>query len=96
MNAANTHLEIRREAVVNAHIEAESIAHDVKAALATFSKPRYEVPAAGVIADGAEAVEGLLNQLLGAFPRFLARERSYLPQRKCRCSRGQVRRNASR
>src|SRR6185295_18205068 len=63
-------LRARREAVVNAHIEAEAVSHDVAAALATFREPRYEVPAVGVIADGAEAVEGLLGQLLGAFPDF--------------------------
>jgi predicted ester cyclase len=61
-------LRARREAVINAHIEAEAVTHDVSAALATFHRPRYEVPAVGAIADGAEAVQGLLNQLLGAFP----------------------------
>ena len=60
----------RREAVVNAHIEAEAVKHDVAAALATFSHPRYEVPAMGGIVDGGEAVEGLLSQLLAAFPDF--------------------------
>jgi len=59
-----------REAVVNAHIEAEAVKHDVAAALATFHHPRYEVPAVGAIADGREAVHGLLTQLLSAFPDF--------------------------
>ena len=59
-----------REAVVNAHIEAETVKHDVAAALATFHHPRYEVPALGAIADGADAVHGLLTQLLQAFPDF--------------------------
>ncbi|SAL34826.1 SnoaL-like polyketide cyclase [Caballeronia terrestris] len=63
-------LRTRRDAVVNAHIEAEAVRHDVAAALATFRNPRYEVPAVGLIADGADAVEGLLNQLLAAFPDF--------------------------
>ena len=63
-------LRARREAVVNAHIEAETVTHDVAAALATFHHPRYEVPAVGAIADGEEAVQGLLSQLLGAFPDF--------------------------
>ena len=63
-------LRARREAVVNAHIEAETVTHDVAAALATFHHPRYEVPAVGAIADGGEAVEGLLSLLLGAFPDF--------------------------
>ena len=61
-------LRASREAVVNAHIEAEAVSHDVAAVLATFHHPRYEVPAVGVIADGAEAVHGLIDQLLGAFP----------------------------
>ena len=63
-------LRARREAVVKAHIEAETVTHDVAAALATFRHPRYEVPAVGAIADGPEAVHGSLSQLLGAFPDF--------------------------
>ena len=63
-------LRERREAVVNAHIVAETVTHDVAAAVATFRHPRYEVPAVGAIADGPEAVHGLLSQLLGAFPDF--------------------------
>ena len=61
-------MRVRREAVVNAHIEAEAVKHDVAAAIATFHHPRYEVPAVGAIADGEEAVHGLLTNLLGAFP----------------------------
>ena len=64
------HLRARREHTVDAHIQAETTAHDIRAALATFRRPRYEVPAFGAVADGAEAVEGLLGQLLGAFPDF--------------------------
>ena len=63
-------LRARREMVVNAHIAAESVAHNAAATLATFHQPRYEVPAVGVIADGAEAVEGLLQMVLTAFPDF--------------------------
>jgi SnoaL-like polyketide cyclase len=71
MMTTDTHdLRAKREAVVNAHIEAEAVTHNVAAALATFHRPRYEVPAVGAIADGGEAVEGLLNLLLGAFPDF--------------------------
>jgi predicted ester cyclase len=71
MTTANTpSLRERREQIVRAHIEAETVTHDIGAAVATFYHPRYEVPAAGVIADGSEAVEGLLGQLLGAFPDF--------------------------
>ena len=68
MATAASTLRERREAIVDAHIEAEAVKHDVSAALGTFHKPRYEVPAVGVVADGAEAVRGLLGQLLGAFP----------------------------
>lgn len=63
-------LRTRREQIVERHIQAETAAHDIQEALATFRHPRYEVPAFGAIADGAEAVEGLLGQLLGAFPDF--------------------------
>ena len=63
-------LRARREEIVAAHIHAETASHDVAATLATFRHPRYEVPAFGAIAEGAEAVEGLLGQLLGAFPDF--------------------------
>jgi len=63
-------LRTRRDAVVKAHIDAETIQHDVAAALATFHHPRYEVPAMGAVVDGGDAVEGLLTQLLGAFPDF--------------------------
>jgi hypothetical protein len=64
------HLRARRERIVDEHIQAETVAHDIGAAIATFRRPRYEVPAFGAIADGTEAVEGLLRQLLGAFPDF--------------------------
>ena len=59
-----------RELIVNEHIEAEAIRHDVTATVETFKHPRYEVPALGVVADGAEAVNGLLGALLTAFPDF--------------------------
>jgi hypothetical protein len=67
-------LRARREAVVNAHVEAEAVKHDVAAALATFHHPRYEVPAAGLIADGSEAVAEFLNRFLGAFPDLWLRK----------------------
>ncbi len=63
-------LRARRETLVNAHIEAEAVQHDVAAALATFHRPRYEVPAMGAVVDGGDAVHGLLTQLLAAFPDF--------------------------
>jgi predicted ester cyclase len=63
-------LRERREAIVNAHIEAEAVNHDVAATVATFRHPRYEVPALGAIVDGAEAVNGLVTGLIAAFPDF--------------------------
>ncbi len=63
-------LRSQREAIVNAHIEAEAVAHDVAATVATFQHPRYEVPALGAVADGAEGVHGLVSVLLSAFPDF--------------------------
>jgi steroid delta-isomerase-like uncharacterized protein len=63
-------LRKRRNAVVDAHIAAETVKHDVAAALATFYHPRYEVPAMAAVADGGEAVQGLLTALLTAFPDF--------------------------
>jgi hypothetical protein len=69
MNASsNQALRAAREAVVRAHVEAETIQHSVTATIATFRHPRYEIPAFGVVADGAEAVENLLNGFLRAFP----------------------------
>jgi steroid delta-isomerase-like uncharacterized protein len=63
-------LRARRDAVVDAHIAAEAVQHDVAAALATFHHPRYEVPAMGAIMDGSDEVQGLLTGLLTAFPDF--------------------------
>ena len=60
----------KRESIVNEHIEAETIQHDVEATVKTFIHPRYEVPALGTVADGAEAVTQLLGALLTAFPDF--------------------------
>ncbi|MBV9268618.1 MAG: ester cyclase [Acidobacteriaceae bacterium] len=68
-NVAETN-RAQRESIVNEHIEAEAIRHDVTAALKTFKHPRYEVPALGAVADGTEAVNGLLGALLTAFPDF--------------------------
>jgi steroid delta-isomerase-like uncharacterized protein len=68
--AAAQSLRAQREAVVNAHIEAEAVRHDVAATLATFRTPRYDVPAMGGLVDGEGAVTALLTQLLSAFPDF--------------------------
>jgi hypothetical protein len=58
-----------RESIVNEHIEAEAVRHDVAATVKTFKHPRYEVPALDTVADGAEALSGFL-QALAAFPDF--------------------------
>jgi steroid delta-isomerase-like uncharacterized protein len=63
-------LRTRREAVVNAHIEAEAVKHDVAATLATFKHPRYDVPALGGVVDGAAAVDALMHGVLAAYPDF--------------------------
>lgn len=68
--ATVTNIRAHREAIVNAHIEAEAINHDVAATVATFRHPRYEVPALGVVVDGPEAVSGLVGGLISAFPDF--------------------------
>jgi predicted ester cyclase len=67
---ATESIRARREAIVNAHIEAEAVTHDVAATVATFRHPRYEVPALGAVADGAEAVNGLVSGLFAAFADF--------------------------
>jgi hypothetical protein len=70
MPARSEALAAKRRNIVQAHIEAEASTHDVAAALRTFHHPRYEVPALAAIADGSEAVTGLLNALLAAFSDF--------------------------
>ncbi|MGA2205640.1 MAG: ester cyclase [Terracidiphilus sp.] len=67
-------LRARREGVVKAHIEAEAVKHDVAAALATFTRPKYDVPALGGVVDGAAGVDALLHGLLDAYPDFWLRE----------------------
>ncbi len=59
-----------RESIVYAHIQAETVHHDIDATIATFHHPRYEVPAMGGTIDGREAVQSLLSALLTAFPDF--------------------------
>ena len=65
-----TSLRSQREAVVDVHIQAEAVAHDPAATVATFRHPRYEVPALAPVVDGADAVQGLVTGLLSAFPDF--------------------------
>jgi hypothetical protein len=67
---ASPGLRAQREAIVNAHIEAEAVTHSPAATVATFRHPRYEIPALAPVVDGAEAVNGLITGLLAAFPDF--------------------------
>jgi predicted ester cyclase len=68
--AVSDSMRARREAIVNAHIEAEAVTHDPAATVATFRRARYEVPALGAVVEGAEGVNGLVGGLLAAFPDF--------------------------
>ncbi len=78
MSTAETDtLRARRKAIVHAHIRAEGVDHDVESALATFTRPRYDVPALGGVVDGAEGVDGLLHALLRAYPDFWQRETAW-------------------
>lgn len=58
-------LRFRRESIVARHVAAEN-QHDVEATIATFHHPRYEVN--GKHSDGADAVRGLLQDLMNGFP----------------------------
>ena len=62
--------EIRtaREAVIQAHVVAETHQHSVAATIATFRHPRYEIPAFGLIAEGASEVNDFLTVFLRTFP----------------------------
>jgi predicted ester cyclase len=68
--ATTQNVRTRREAVVQAHIKAEAVDHDVASVVASFRHPRYEVPALTAVADGTKAVEVLVGSLLSAFPDF--------------------------
>lgn len=66
----------RREAVVKAHFKAETVDHDISAALATFREPRYEVPAAATIAAGTAAVWDFLSGVFEAFPDLWLKQKA--------------------
>ena len=72
--ASVSDVRMHREAVVKAHLQAEAVDHNVAATVATFSKPRYEVPAVGAIVDGAEGVHAFVEQVLTAFPYLWVRQ----------------------
>jgi predicted ester cyclase len=55
-----------RRAVVIEHVDAEA-RRDVEGSLATFARPRYELPGDEVL-DGVDAVTAHYRQLFGGFP----------------------------
>ncbi len=63
-------LREKREATVLEHFEAERRG-DFDAALATFARPRYELPG-GEIVDGADAVAAYYDELAAALPDLSA------------------------
>ena len=69
MPSPTPNLRERREEIVREHIEAEN-AHDVRRAIATFHRPRYEVAPFGSPNDGADSVHELLSGMFAAFPDF--------------------------
>lgn len=60
-------LEIERDRVVRAHMDAEARG-DFAAAQATFHHPRYEIVATGEVHDGADAVAAFYGETARAFP----------------------------
>ncbi|HVF14497.1 MAG TPA: ester cyclase [Acidimicrobiales bacterium] len=60
----------RRLAIVEEHVRLEN-GHDFPACLAVFDHARYEVVPTGEVFDGAEAVDGFLEQNRRAFPDFV-------------------------
>jgi steroid delta-isomerase-like uncharacterized protein len=60
-------LKARREAIVQAHVDAENRA-DWQATADTFGRPRYEVVPTGEVLDGRDAVIKLLSEFGAAFP----------------------------
>src|ERR1051325_4271993 len=70
--------EIRkaREAVIQAHVVAETHKHSVEATIATFRYARYEIPAFGVLADGEDEVNAFLTVFLRTFPDLWLKTRS--------------------
>jgi steroid delta-isomerase-like uncharacterized protein len=74
MTTTTTHdtaLRQAREAVVQAHMEAECN-HDIPATIRTFAEANYDVVPLGAPTNGATAVEELLQSLFEAFPDFRA------------------------
>lgn len=58
-----------RKKIVQEHMEAE-LRKDAAQTVETFSKPRYEIIPTGEVYDGAEAVNGFLQESMDSFPDF--------------------------
>lgn len=59
-----------REKIVQAHVQAENN-RDLEAAMATFTRPRYEIIPTGEVFDGDEAVRGMLTAQWQATPPLI-------------------------
>jgi len=71
MSSNESDLRRKREAIIQAHEEAENRG-DVEATLATFGgRPRYDVVPGGIF-EGPDAVGDLLRGIFGAMPDFHA------------------------
>ena len=66
-----------RKLVIQAHLEAECITHDVDATVATFGRPHLEIPALATDAEGQDAVHRAVAAVLDAFPDFYIRPVAY-------------------
>lgn len=69
MEAQTSDLRDRRQAVVQAHIDAEN-GGDLDAMIASFRTPRYEVFPMGAVFEGEDPVRALIGGLVGGFPDF--------------------------
>jgi hypothetical protein len=63
----DTSLQRTREELVLRHVAAEN-ARDLAAAMATFTRPRYEIVPSGAVFDGDEAVRAMLLQQWADLP----------------------------
>ena len=67
--SADNQLRIRREEVVQRHINAEN-SGNLDAMIASFYRPRYEVFPMGAVFEGEQPVRDLIGDILRGFPDF--------------------------
>lgn len=79
--AAVYDLQAKREAIVNAHIEAEAVNHSVASTLATFRHPRYEVPRWEQSLTGSTPSPGSLARCYQRFPIFTCTKQQLITPR---------------